>query len=703
MSETKYVIQGSVGGKWVTRARPKNRADALADGYRLLESGAFVDVRVLESYYSHEKGAMSWRQLTIPLPMEVADPPPRKPKKRKKAETPASDEDPLPPPAMAATFSSSVEARAESPAESRPEAEAQDPTPQDAEISAEPVPPSPIKETVPSAAEDEFFKMMDETPRPQTAEDAPSDIDAGKKPRTLAEIRANLQAQLRKPVDAPEPPPAEPQPEPTLAPMQDMLTRDLSPAEKWEQWSRDGVATPDADEVRTPPAGDKTGDDAGEVRLPPFMADGPTAAGRGTRENIDDPLEIRVRGRRDLGGPRFDLPPMDSRRGLSEPGRQLRLGPILAIVLLLIVVAAGVGLYLGGQFPLRWPSFGSSAPPPAPSHPLGAAPASAEVVAALDVGDAATVAALLPNGGGADATDDQGVPLLLRAARQRDDAMVLLLLDLGADPKARGALRFSIFEQATIEGLTEAVALMLRKGADPNMADSIDPCASPLLRAIEQNNADIVGVLIGAGGSIKPREGCQTGPLDSARDRPAIRALIEQTTGEKPDTEPVERLMERAISRAVEDGNERTLKALLLGGISPSLDLGKIRISVNDKWGSGERSLIDHAAYHGQIGIAKELMTLGLRPSPRVLHLAIANYAGEMPGIARVLIDGGADPNAVQDGLTPLMRAAIARNADLAKRLLDKGADATAKDPQGRSAASFVGATDAELRRLLGR
>ena len=136
---------------------------------------------------------------------------------------------------------------------------------------------------------------------------------------------------------------------------------------------------------------------------------------------------------------------------------------------------------------------------------------------------------------------------------------------------------------------------------------------------------------------------------------------------------------------------------------SPSVDLAKARIVANDKWGSGERSLIDHAAYHGQIGIAKELMALGLRPSARVLHLAIANYAGEMPGMARTLIDGGADPNTVQDGLTPLMRAAIARNADLVKRLLERGADAAAKDPQGRSAASFVGTTDTELRRLLGK
>jgi len=281
--------------------------------------------------------------------------------------------------------------------------------------------------------------------------------------------------------------------------------------------------------------------------------------------------------------------------------------------------------------------------------------------------------------------------------------MVLLLLDLGADPAARGALRFSAFEQSAIEGLTEAVALMLRKGADPDMRDSVDPCGSPLARAIEQNHADLVGLLIGAGASLKARDGCPAGPLDIARDRPAIRALIEQATGEKPETEPVERLLERAISRAVEDGNERTLKAPLLGGLSPSVDLAKLRIQANDKWGSGERSLIDHAAYHGQLGIAKELLALGLRSSSRVLHLAIANYAGEMPGIARTLIDGGADPNAVQDGLTPLMRAAIVRNTDIAKRLIEKGADTTARDPQGRTAASFVGATDAELRRLLSK
>ncbi|MBM3567111.1 MAG: ankyrin repeat domain-containing protein, partial [Alphaproteobacteria bacterium] len=81
--------------------------------------------------------------------------------------------------------------------------------------------------------------------------------------------------------------------------------------------------------------------------------------------------------------------------------------------------------------------------------------------------------------------------------------------------------------------------------------------------------------------------------------------------------------------------------------------------------------------------------------------LAIANYAGEMPGVARALIEGGADANAVQDGFTPLMRAAIARNPDLARRLLQKGADPGRKDAQGRRAADFVPASDADLRKLL--
>jgi len=697
LSETKYVIQASIAGKWVTRAKPKGRDQALADGYRMLETGGFVDVRVLESYYNHDKGAMSWRQLTIPVPLEVADPPQRRPKRRnKKDAAPPADELPLPPPAMSAALQVPVESAA-------PPEPAEEPPPT---LAAEPpiAPPAP-RPTEPSKAEAEFFELMD---KGKASAPAPSEEPKG--PRTLAEIRANLQAQLRKPADEPPPlAPLLPEVEPPLPSLEETPTRELTPEEKWAEWTRDGV------DASAPPPGDAISETEPrpppDVTLPPFMVGDRTGEaapigreGDGEGETRkDDPFDLQVKGRRPLGGLRAGHPPMESRRGLAEPPPRLRLWPLVLVTVLLIAGAVIAGMIFSGQWPPRFEFQSSGAPASSPGRALGAAPASADAVAALDVGDVATVATLLPDGGGANATDDAGVPLLLRAARQKDDAMVLLLLELGADPKGRGALRFSAFEQAIIEGLTEAVALMLRKGANPDMADSADPCSSPLVRAIEQNHGELVSVLIGAGATVKPRPDCAAGPMEVARDRPAIRAIIEQTSGARPETEPVERLIERAITRAVEDGNERTLRALALGGLPPSVDLAKLKIVANDKWGSGERGLLDHAAYHGQLGIAKELMALGLRPSPRVLHLAIANYAGEMPGLARVLIEGGADPNVVQDGLTPLMRAAIARNADLARRLLERGADPSAKDPQDRTAANFVGATDAELRRLLVR
>ena len=708
MSETKYVIQASIAGKWVTRAKPKSREDALSEGYRMLETGGYVDVRVLESYYSHDKGAMSWRQLSIPVPMEIADPPPRRSKRRKRTdEAPSAGESALPPPAMSAAFQAPAEStREEAAVVERPSA-----TP------VAPVAPPAPRPTEPSKAEAEFFELMDKS----VASPSPPDEER-KGPRTLAEIRANLQAQLRKPAEEPLPPPTlsaapvlqEIEPPPPV--VDASVARELSPEERWAEWTRDdaGPPAPRSDLVTETAAGENALDPEPrgpppDVTLPPFMVgdrvEEPLPSRRAVENEIkaDDPFDAQTKGRSGFGGLRAGHPPMESRRGLAEPRPRLKLWPLALLTMVLIAGAVVAGMIFSGQWPPRIEFKSGGLPVPAGERALGAAPASADAIAALDVGDVATVATLLPGGGGANATDEAGVPLLLRAGRQKDDAMVLLLLELGADPKARGALRFSAFEQATIEGLTEAVALMIRKGADPDMADSVDPCSSPLTRAIEQNHGELVSVLIGAGASIKPRADCASGPLDVARDRPAIRGIIEQATGARPETEPVERLIERAVARAVEDNNERTLRALVLGGLPPSVDLTKLKIAANDKWGSGERGLLDHAAYHGQLGIVKELMTLGLRPSPRVLHLAIANYAGEMPGLARILIEGGADPNVVQDGLTPLMRAAIARNADLAKRLLDRGADVGAKDPQDRTAASFVGSTDVELRRLLVR
>lgn len=66
--------------------------------------------------------------------------------------------------------------------------------------------------------------------------------------------------------------------------------------------------------------------------------------------------------------------------------------------------------------------------------------------------------------------------------------------------------------------------------------------------------------------------------------------------------------------------------------------------------------------------------------------LSIAIYKSQL-GIARILLEAGADPNALDEqGRTPLSYAALSDNPEFVRFLLDRGADAKRKMPDGSTA-----------------
>jgi ankyrin repeat protein len=69
----------------------------------------------------------------------------------------------------------------------------------------------------------------------------------------------------------------------------------------------------------------------------------------------------------------------------------------------------------------------------------------------------------------------------------------------------------------------------------------------------------------------------------------------------------------------------------------------------------------------------------------------MAAAAGSAPGV-KALLDAGADPNARdhRNHWTPLLHAVHTRRVDAVRLLLERGADAAARDGQGRSAADFA-------------
>lgn len=106
------------------------------------------------------------------------------------------------------------------------------------------------------------------------------------------------------------------------------------------------------------------------------------------------------------------------------------------------------------------------------------------------------------------------------------------------------------------------------------------------------------------------------------------------------------------------------------------------------------------ASYFGQPEVVSMLLARGAEIGPAsrnpmkvtALHAAAAHHReARAEANVTLLLEQGADPNAVQEGgFTPLHAAAQNGFAGMARRLLDAGADPAAATDQGRTALDFA-------------
>lgn len=142
---------------------------------------------------------------------------------------------------------------------------------------------------------------------------------------------------------------------------------------------------------------------------------------------------------------------------------------------------------------------------------------------------------------------------------------------------------------------------------------------------------------------------------------------------------------------------ERSLKAAkaLLG--RPDVDV--------DAMNSAGESALMMAALKGEIAGARMLLERGARvqfPGWSPIHYAAT---GPEPEVVRLLIDRGADVNAVApNGTTPLMMAARYGSEESIKLLVERGADVSRRNQLDLSAADFarLAGRDSLAQRLVG-
>ncbi len=303
--------------------------------------------------------------------------------------------------------------------------------------------------------------------------------------------------------------------------------------------------------------------------------------------------------------------------------------------------------------------------------------------------------------GGADVNVDQGdgMTALHWAAHKDNLEMARLLLDAGADVE-RGTRLGSIVPLflAATNGSASMIEMLVDAGADANATNELG--TTVLMKAAASGSVDAVTHLLDNGASLDVRERAreQTALMFAAGlDRaPVVRLLAKRGA----DLDAISKMVPVGNDLVDEEGNP--IPAPSRTGITRTRPRGEGRVT-----GMGGMTALHYAARGGLIDTVRALVEVGadvdrINPVDRTTPLIVATINGRYD-IAKYLLDHGADPNATEiEGLTPLYAVVASRWApvawtptasttdsgivqqkvthlELMKMLLDRGADPNAK------------------------
>ncbi|HKP05146.1 MAG TPA: ankyrin repeat domain-containing protein [Chthoniobacterales bacterium] len=273
----------------------------------------------------------------------------------------------------------------------------------------------------------------------------------------------------------------------------------------------------------------------------------------------------------------------------------------------------------------------------------------------------------------------------MTAAEKGDAKAAEKLLKQGADPNARVPgtwLNYTPLLAAVSEGRFEVAKLLLEHGADPSLeTENHDPV---LVFAAHAKYEKILRLLLAHGLSIDSRSSQKMTALErlmwSSGTPPAdIEMLLRLGADPNQETSDGGRLLHRAVPIR----NINAIQVLLRAGAD-----------VNGRDADGKTALIV-AGYHNYEGlpIVKVLVEAGadLDAQDSNGSTALLLAIGQTEKIDAYLIEHGADVNlATHEGFTPLMRAAEKGAFEIARALIDRGADGKARMKDGMTAVHFA-------------
>jgi ankyrin repeat protein len=319
--------------------------------------------------------------------------------------------------------------------------------------------------------------------------------------------------------------------------------------------------------------------------------------------------------------------------------------------------------------------------------------------------DEATVSLLLAAGGSPMAANRYGVKPLSLAALNGNAAITEALLKAGADANTANPEGETALMTASRSGSLDVVKMLLVHKADPNAKEKwLQETA--LMWAAAENHADVVTALLAAGAAIDQKSWVTDTPILG----------FPESGG--PNT-PFPRGGWTALMYAARQNGKDAIRVLLEKGANPNLqdpqgatamELAIINLhydaaaAILDK--GGDPNISDETGMSPLYAVVNmnTLIWVQGRPAPALESNAEVDAAG----LARRLIDKGANVNAqlkktilkrhhyfladrqMIEGATPLMRAAKYGDVNLAKILLERGADPTLKTKDGNNALTIA-------------
>ncbi|KAF5610618.1 ankyrin protein [Fusarium subglutinans] len=272
---------------------------------------------------------------------------------------------------------------------------------------------------------------------------------------------------------------------------------------------------------------------------------------------------------------------------------------------------------------------------------------------------------LLENGAPVNARNERREEVIVQVVKTDNIDITRLLLAHGANASAKDAIGEEIIVHAVKKGNVELANVLLDHGADPNAESAIKQTI--LYTAVQSGNADMVGLLLDKGASAKLLNVLGTSILEAAigmKRFQIVKKLIEggaDVDGTDAHQQPI---LIKVIKNPFLNNDEKVevMKMLMANGASPE--------AVDITFGL---PAICHA---------------GEMPSTPVVQ-ALLSRAVNTKNTVEALLAQGVDVNEV-DGLnrTPLKLALMRLDYNLTAKLVDYGADPTAKENQ--EAVKFV-------------